>query len=170
MEYLMQFVRDYDVYFLLGLVLLVIILFIILIYTNSVLSKLDRKYRRFMKGGKDKNIEELLTELLRRVDESDAKAEGIKSMYGTMQDRLDTCVQKVSMMRYKAFDNLGSSQSFSIVMLNANNDGVILTSIYGRDECATYAKSVERGVPKYELSEEEEQVLKDAISKKIYVQ
>jgi hypothetical protein len=62
---------------------------------------------------------------------------------------------------------MSSALSFSVAMLDANNDGIIITGIYGRDECTTYAKPVDKGIPKYDLSEEEEQVLQDAMKKRI---
>ena len=72
------------------------------------------------------------------------------------------CVQKVAIMRYKAFENVGSDLSFSIAILDGNNDGVLLTGIYGREESVTYAKPVDKGISRYDLSEEEKQVLNEA--------
>ena len=67
------------------------------------------------------------------------------------------CVQKVSIIRYKAFEDVGSDLSFSIALLDENNDGIILTGIYGRNESTTYAKPIDKGISRYDLSEEEKQ-------------
>lgn len=167
MDFISEFIKDFDVYIILGLTIITLIMLVVLIVNNASISKLSRKYRKFMRGGKDKNIEELLEELLGKVDGAVERADEVKSMYNSIDKRLNGCVQKVSIMRYKAFDNMGSALSFSIAFLDAGNDGVILTGIYGRDECTTYAKPVDKGIPKYDLSEEENQVLQDAIKKKI---
>lgn len=60
---------------------------------------------------------------------------------------------------------MGSDLSFSIAMLNGNNDGIVLTGIYGRDESVVYAKPIDKGISRYDLSEEEEQVLLEACNK-----
>jgi hypothetical protein len=121
-----------------------------------------------MRGSKDKNIEELLYDFIAKVDSTEGKLNEIKSLYTSADNRLNKCVQKVSIIRYKAFDDMGSAAlSFSIAMLDANNDGFIITGIYGRNESTTYAKPIDKGIPKYDLSEEEKNVLQDAIKKKI---
>ena len=56
--------------------------------------------------------------------------------------------------------------SFSIAILDSYNDGVIITGIYSRQDSITYAKPVDKGISRYELSEEETYVLNDAINKK----
>jgi hypothetical protein len=147
---------------------LVLIICILMLFINTVsISKLSRRYRKFMRGSKNKNMEGLLVELSENVNKAVGKAEDIESLYKEIDDRLDRCIQKTSMIRYKAFDDIGSAAlSFSIALLDAHDDGVILTGIYGREECATYAKPVDKGVPKYDLSDEEKRVLMDAMRKK----
>ena len=53
----------------------------------------------------------------------------------------------------------------SIALLDDNNDGVVLTGIYARYESTTYAKPIDKGISRYDLSEEEKYVLKDAMNK-----
>lgn len=167
MNTLLNLLKTYDLFIILGLSALALVLLIWIIINSVSISRLSRKYRKFMRGSKDRNLEELLNEIMNRVDSSEEKAQRIKDLYESMDKRLDKCTQKVSMMRYKAFDNMGSALSFSIAMLDAEDSGVIITGIYGRNECITYAKPIEKGVPKYDLSGEEEQVLKDSMNKKI---
>ena len=168
MEILETLINDYYAYIIIGLIVLTIIMFIILIINNIKISKLSRKYKKFMRGSKEKNIEELIFGLMGEVDKISEKSESIKSMYGMVDRRLDKCLQKVSIIRYKAFEDMGSAAlSFSVALLDAEDDGIILTGIYGRNECTTYAKPIDKGIPKYDLSDEENQVLKDALRKKI---
>ena len=68
------------------------------------------------------------------------------------------------MKRYKAFEDIGSDLSYSIAMLDGNNNGVIITSIYSRNESITYAKPIDNGISRYDLSEEENSVLHQAIN------
>jgi hypothetical protein len=167
MDFIVALIKSFDVYIIMGLSVLTLIMLIIMIINSSRISKLSRKYRKFMRGTKDKNIEELLESMLEKVDKAVEKCDDVKSLYSGIDKRLNGCTQKVSIIRYKAFDKMGSALSFSIAFLDAYNDGVIITGIYGSDECTTYAKPIDKGVPKYDLSEEEEQVLQDAMKKKI---
>lgn len=62
--------------------------------------------------------------------------------------------------------DMGSDLSFSVALLNDKNTGILITSIYGRDENRIYLKPVVEGVSKYTLSPEELEVLKKAILSK----
>lgn len=166
MNTILELIEIYDVYIIIGLSFLSIIMFIMLLINNSSIYKLSKKYRKFMRGSKDKNIEELLMSLIDKTESAVEKADNIKAMYGQMDNRIKKCIQKVSVIRYKAFDDMGSALSFSIALLDDHDDGVILTGIYGRDDTTTYAKPVDKGIPKYDLSDEEQHVLQDAIKKK----
>ncbi len=167
MGMLEEFIRDYDIYIILGLIGIVLVMVIIMIINNVKISKLSKRYKKFMRGSKDKNLEGLLLEVMDKVDRATDKTDEVKGMYREIEDRLDECVQKVSVVRYRAFEDMGSALSFSIALLNANDDGVIITGIYGRDESTTYAKPVEKGVPKYDLSGEEEQAMREAMGKSL---
>ena len=117
-----------------------------------------------MRGVNNKNLEDMVMSYLDRIDEVKEENEVMKQMCDQINGELKTCVQKTSMMRYKAFDNVGSDLSFSIALLDGNNNGAILTSIYGRNESTTYAKPIDKGISRYDLSEEESKVLEQAIS------
>jgi hypothetical protein len=112
---LLTIIRDYDIYIILGLTGLSILFLIMLIINSISISKLSRKYRKFMRGSKDKNIEELIFELMGKVDNVMEKSEEVKSLYTEVDNRLNRCVQKLSIIRYKAFEDMGSAAlSFSI--------------------------------------------------------
>lgn len=165
MEDLFKFIGNLEPYIIIGLTVLVIILFILIIILFSSLNRIEKRYRKFMRGVNNKNLEELIVGYLEKVDDATKISEEIKELYEGMDGRVKECVQKVSVVRYKAFEDVGSDLSFSIALLNNNNDGVILTGIYGRNESTTYAKPVDKGISRYDLSEEEIQVLNDAINK-----
>lgn len=168
MELALNLLDTYYTYILTGLIIFCIILFILLIINSVRISKMSRKYKKLMRGSKDKNIEQLVLEFMSKVDRVEEKSDEVRSLYNDMDKRVNKCIQKVSMMRYKAFEDMGGAAlSFSIAMLDSEDDGIILTGIYGREECVTYAKPVDKGVPKYDLSDEEKTVLQDAMKKKL---
>ena len=79
---------------------------------------------------------------------------------GERLDELDTItrrdVHRVGFVRYNSFSDVGSDQSFSLALLNAQGDGIVVTSIYSREETRTYGKSVKGFVPQQGASAEEE--------------
>lgn len=161
-------IKEYDIYIIFWLFINVFLLLLIVI-TNSIrISKLTKKYNKFMRGNKDRNIEEVLNTIIDNIDECNKQTQNLKQLYNNVDKRINNCVQKVSMIRYKAFNDMGSAAlSFSICLLDDYDSGVILTGIYGHNECTVYAKSIEKGIPKFDLSEEEKKALDDALKKKI---
>jgi len=166
MESLINLISNAQIYIVIALIILVFILIIIITVTNASLNKLERKYRKLMRGVNNKNLEDMVISYLDKVDIVKDKNDNMMKLYEQINGELKTCVQKTSMIRYKAFDDMGSDLSFSIALLDGNSNGVILTSIYGRDESTTYAKPVDKGISRYELSEEENKVLEEAITSK----
>jgi len=67
--------------------------------------------------------------------------------------------KKAGVERYNPFPGTGGNQSFSVAILDGNKDGVIITSIYGREGNRIYAKSIKRGISEYPLSEEEKKLI-----------
>jgi hypothetical protein len=67
--------------------------------------------------------------------------------------------KKAEVERYNPFPGTGGNQSFSVAMLDGNKDGVIITSIYGRDGNRIYAKPIKAGISEYSLSDEEKKLI-----------
>ncbi len=165
MQNIVAIINNFQVYIIIALFLIVLVLFIMLITTFKSLNRLESKYRKFMRGVDNKNLENLVINYLDKIDEVKGESDHIKELYNSLDSRLKGCTQKVSLMRYRAFEDVGSDLSFSIALLDGNNDGVAITGIYGRNESTTYAKPIDRGISRYELSEEEKQVLQNCINK-----
>lgn len=71
-------------------------------------------------------------------------------------------VRDVAVLHYDALEEMSGARSFSLAMLNAHGDGVVVTSINGRTETRTYAKAVTRGEADHLLSPEEYRVIRSA--------
>lgn len=140
-----------------------LLLLILLISNRSKIRKLKRKYNRFMSLEGDKNIEELLNIILDRTELINSKNKDIENRISEMEDSLINCIQKVGVIRYNAFDNMGSDLSYSIALLDSNDNGIVISGIYSRDSSSTYAKPIVNGKSKYVLSDEEVQAINEAI-------
>lgn len=166
MENLISIINQNISFIVIGLLVIILLLFIIVISLISTTNKLEKKYRRLMRGVNSKNLEDLINSKLEEIDKAMEKSEEAINECKVIREEIKGCVNKVAIMRYKAFPDVGSDLSFSIAILDAYNDGVLITGIYSRHDSTTYAKPVDKGISRYELSEEETYVLNEAINKK----
>jgi Protein of unknown function (DUF4446) len=147
---------------LLAIALLNAVLVILLISQAMRVKKLSTRLEKMSIGTDDASLPDMITEVVERLHNAEHRADKIESAVAILQARLPSCVQRVGMVRYDAFDNVGGQQSFSLAMLDAQNNGVVLTSVYSRMDIRVYAKSISNGTASHPLSEEEEQALRDA--------
>lgn len=135
--------------------LLLLTLFIMNLSNRAKLKKMKAKYVKFMNGLSGANIENVLDDCIDKVNSVIEKNKEIEYQINTVERKMYYCVQKVGIIRYNAFDNVGSDLSFSIALLNNNDDGLVLSGLYSRDSSLTYAKPVIGSKSKYALSAEE---------------
>jgi len=74
-------------------------------------------------------------------------------------------LQKISMVRFNPFGDVGGDQSFSLAMLDGHNSGLVITSIHGRGGTRVYAKPIDLGTSKYSLSAEENKAISQAVKR-----
>jgi hypothetical protein len=77
---------------------------------------------------------------------------------------LRTAVRHVGLVRFDAFEDMGGRLSFSAALLDDKGDGIVITSINGRQDTRCYAKTVQRGTSIHNLSDEEEQAIREAMT------
>ena len=90
----------------------------------------------------------------------------IRALHATgkkQQTEIEGSVRKVALLRYDAFEDVGGRLSFSCALLDDQGDGVVLTSINGRQETRVYAKQVTQGTSSHNLSLEEEEAIRRAM-------
>lgn len=151
--------------FLFSMFILMIVFLISLIVLCVKYSKLNKRYKDFMKKlGNGKNIEEDLENYMYRVEKVEKQNAEIISYCKNLDEELSGCVQKVGIVRYNAFKDTGSDLSFALALLDEKNNGVVLNGIYSREMSNIYAKPVENGKSTYTISEEEAQAIDKAIS------
>jgi biopolymer transport protein ExbB/TolQ len=129
------------------------------IITSYQLAALNRRYKKFMKGTSGKNIEGMILEELDNLKANDEKFNAIENKFVLMQEQMDKCIQKHSIVRYNAFNDTGSDLSYSIALMDNFENGITITGIYGRNEFIGYAKPIENGASSYPLSVEEQMAI-----------
>jgi len=71
-------------------------------------------------------------------------------------------VQNIGIIRYNPFKEVGGDQSFSIALLDGENDGIVVTSLFSRDGNRIYGKPIKKGSSPYSLSDEERKAIEEA--------
>ncbi|MCL6474307.1 MAG: DUF4446 family protein [Firmicutes bacterium] len=138
----------------------VLLLTLLLVRVRS----LSRRLQRLTAGASGASLERVLMDHLARVEEVDTRQRQVEQRVSALEERIPLCVQHVGLVRYDAFEDVGGQQSFSLAMLDAWQNGIILTSVYSRSDVRVYAKAVRQGQPSHPLSEEEQQALRNALS------
>lgn len=149
--------------FLIVLMIIIFILAILYIVNTIKLSKIEKNYSKFInKFGENTNIEEDLRNYVTKVEaiseENELMREYVKNLNVNMKD----CIQKIGIVRYSAFSDVGSDLSFTLALLDENDNGVVLNGIYSSDSSNIYAKPVIKGTSKYALSDEEKKAIEKA--------
>ena len=125
---------------------------------RSRLNELQKKYDFFTQG-KEANIDEVLTDTLNELHKTKAELAELQQEHAKLKEQVQGCLQTVKLVRYDAFDAMGGEMSYSLLLEDAKKNGIILTSIYGRDESRCFAKDVQDGKSSYALADEEKELL-----------
>lgn len=113
---------------------------------------------------KDKKEPESIKELLESFKKLENNFESISEELREIKNKMRLSVQKVGIIRFNPFKEVGSNQSFSIALLNEENDGFVITSLYERERCRVYGKPIKSGQSEYSLSEDEKKAVEEAKS------
>ena len=152
-------------FIVIGLGVIVLIMLGIMINQAMKLSYMKKRYRKMMAGVDGANLERMLMGPIDEVKKVVEKNEQIDAENRRIDALLQTAITRVGVVRFRAFDDMGSDLSYAVAMLDSHNNGVILSSIFGREDSRSYVKPIENGNSSYTMTEEEEKALNDAMSK-----
>lgn len=152
-------------YVVIGMAGVIFIMLIMLIVTMAKNAGLRKKYRIFMDGESGKNLEKSILDKFAAIDTLENNVDEIYASIKAINGQLVTAYQKIGLVKYDAFKEIGGKLSFVLVLLTAENNGFILNSMHSTKEgCYTYSKEVVNGEAFVILSEEEQQALEEAKS------
>ena len=152
------------------IVILLIVLVLIVIAEAVSIIVMHKKYISFMKKlGNWNNLDELLKIYISDVENVKKDNSEIKNYYTKLDSDIASCVQKVGLVRYNAFKDVGSDLSFAIALLDRNDNGVVLNGLYGSESSNIYAKPIKNKKSTYQLSDEEEYALEIAEQNKNFM-
>lgn len=148
---------------LIVMLILIVVLFCMVISANMKYGRLKASYSSFMRGKDGKNLEESIFEKFDELDEiAQLTVKNRQDIKKIREDILED-FQKVGILRYDAFNEMGGNLSFALTLLDGDNNGFILNSMHSREGCYNYIKEIVKGESYIELSEEESESLQRAI-------
>lgn len=155
---------DLDItYIFIGMLAFILILMILIIVQMVKLNKLNKKYRKFMSGKNAKNLETDIMALFEDNKLIKVAVDKNRKDIHTLYKRFENAFQKIGLVKYDAFAQMGGQLSFSLALLDENNNGFILNSVHSSDGCYSYTKEIKQGTCDVVLGDEEKKALDMAV-------
>ncbi len=136
--------------------------FLALIWVALRIKRLDRIRKEFFSSEQNLDLEQVLVDQNRLITKLRTDLEMNSEEIRNLQILNQSNYQKIGFVRFNPFDDAGGNISFTLCLLNARNDGVVISSLHGREGTRMYAKNVRAGISESKLTEEEEQAIKEA--------
>ena len=135
------------------LLILIVILFVLYVNVTMKYNRLKSSYTTFMRGKDGKTLEESIVKYTKQ-NRTDIQK---------LNKKMEKSYQKLGIVKYDAFNEMGGKLSFALAMLDNNNTGWIINAMHSREGCYTYVKEIVKGESYVELAEEEAEALDKAI-------
>jgi len=144
-----------------------LVLLVWMVFLTFRQQRMHKKFKTIFQSSDKDNLYELITGYMKEVKTAQEYAGKVENELRKITSLMKKSIQKVGFLRYNPFGNgnTGGNQSFSVAVLDYDNNGFILTSIHGREGTRVYAKPIKNGLSAHNLSKEEEASLKKAINK-----
>ncbi|MDE7318936.1 MAG: DUF4446 family protein [Lachnospiraceae bacterium] len=163
LEYLMSYGID-PAYIMIGISAVLILLIILYLVCIVKMKKLRKAYNCFMKGKDMESMEEVLMKQFDRIEVLEEADREKRKEINSLKILMQKSYQKAGLVKYDAFREMSGKLSYALALLDQNDNGVIITSMYSRDGCFSYAKEVIMGKSQINLSEEEQEALEKAVN------
>lgn len=151
-------------YVIMGLAALTVLLLLIVFINIIQMHKLKKKYKMFMDGKNAKTLEESIMSRMDQIDYLISSNQKNEKDIAMIYKKMKNAFQKVGLVKYDAFHEMGGKLSFSLALLNEVNDGFIINAMHSREGCYTYIKEIIDGNSVIALAEEEKEALNMAMS------
>ncbi len=128
------------------------------------LRRFQRRYENIAKTAEAGNLAELVVGLSHELGRVQADLARMEEAQSDLGQNLSFVVQKIGLIRFDAFEDVGGKLSFAAALLDNRGDGLIISSINGRQENRVYAKPVQGGASVFNLSIEEKEAIGQALA------
>ena len=128
------------------------------------LSRLERRYKIFMKGSDAQSLEKVFVRKFAQIDRLYEAKEDHDHDILFLKKNMEKMFNKYGVEKYDAFDDVGGKLSFALALLDKDNTGLILNAVHSRDNCFLYLKEIVKGESYVMLSQEEVEALRKAVN------
>lgn len=149
------------------MLVLFIILFVLYVNVTMKYNRLKSSYASFTRGKDGKTLEESMQDKFAEVDTILKITKQNRQDIKELNKKVEGDYQKLGIIKYDAFNEMGGKLSFALAMLDGNNNGWIINAMHSREGCYTYIKEIVKGESYVELAEEEAEALDRAIFKEV---
>lgn len=125
--------------------------------------RFSRRLEVFFSGGKAKDLESVMAELGKRLRDVEGDFKELRNDVARIDVMAEHSVQKVGVVRFNPFGEVGGDQSFAVALLDSEDNGVVFSSLYAREGSRVYAKPIVKGQSKHRLSDEEQEAIRQAL-------
>lgn len=130
------------------------------------LFKLKRRISFLLEGKKTKNLEDVILNQIQKTKKQEADIADLFEKIKKLESISEKTFQKIAVVRFNPFQGMGGNQSFVIALLDSQNNGFVISSLFIQEGNRVYAKSIKNGQSDHPLSDEERKALEKAISQK----
>ena len=119
----------------------------------------ELQFRRFFGKTVSLDVRKLIENLLEHSKNTDDTIKNVSQVVEQIKKKNLRHIQKVGLIRFNPFRDVGGNQSFVLAFLSDEDNGIVLTGLHARESTRLYIKDISRGKSKSELSNEEKQAL-----------
>jgi len=148
------------------LVVTILVLVVANIFLIIRFYKTNREADEILKGGKMKDWRAIFLSQKKKSDEIEQKIKEILLEIENLKKNCEKTIQKIGIVRFNPFNELGGNQSFVIALLDGKNNGIVISSLFLKEGNRVYAKPIKNGTSDYVLSKEELEAIERAIKHK----
>ena len=154
---------NFDLGFLLiGMIVVILILvavMVLLILQIKKTKKLQKRLDKFLLGKDGRSLEDNINMLYEDNKFLKTNAEKNRKDIRTLYKNMESAFQKMGLVKYDAFHQMGGQLSFSLAILDENNNGFIINSVHSTEGCYSYTKEIKEGKSVISLGTEEAEAL-----------
>ena len=147
-------------------IVLVIAVLVYCVILHIRLGSLKKKYDFFMQGDNGASLERKLSVEVSEIRDAAKGLESLLTEQAAIRNTQSNTIQKIGFIKYNAFENIGNDLSFALTLIDGNNNGICISSIYGRSESRIFSKPSVKGKSLVSLSQEELESLNEALGER----
>ena len=147
---------------IMGICLLLLLILVIVMMVN--LRRMKRRIDSFTSGSNGKSLEQDIISIIEDNKFLRIQEEQNNTLIQELLKRQESCFQKMGLVKYDAFHQMGGQLSFSLCLLDENNNGFIINSVHSTEGCYSYTKEIKAGACSLDLGDEEAEALEIALS------